>query len=710
MNTSQSIAKRWSGRVAVLGAVLMLLASGQAFSQRPAAPAPESPPTDRIIVKLRPSDRARAASLDSGYVATLSAAAKVGLQHFRPMSGDAQVFKLSGKLPIAEVQAIVRRLSAHPDVEYAEPDYILKPLLAPNDSLYANQWHYHAAASEVGGANLPAAWDISTGSSSIVVAVVDTGLRPHVDIDSNILDGSGRVVPGYDFISADGPATCADSPSACTANDGDGRDADPSDPGDWITAAENAGTDGSGWFTGCGVSNSSWHGTHVSGTIGALSNNSTGVAGINWSSRILPVRVLGKCGGYTTDIVDGARWAAGLAVPGVPANANPARVLNLSLGGSGACSATWQNAINDIVAANAVFVVAAGNSAANASGFSPANCANVITVAANDRTGDLSYYSNYSTTLIEISAPGGAQSFANDPLGVLSTLNAGATVPGADNYVYYQGTSMAAPHVAGIASLMLSVNSTLTPAEVSSLIQSTARPFAAGTSCDQFNDCGAGIIDAAAAVAAALPTVTVSATDAAAAEAGLDPGTFTVTRSGDTTSALTVNYAMSGTATEGADYTATSGSVIIGAGLSTATVTITPIDDALTEGSETVVLTLSAGAAYNVGAPASGTVDIADDETPPPSGGGGGCFIATAAYGTPMANEVQSLRVFRDKVLLPNAAGRAFVDTYYRLSPPLADFIREHETLRALVRAGLTPLVEFSKVVVGDESTGSGNN
>ena len=325
--------------------------------------------TDRLIVKLRDKQAAQAQSLNPAQVKSLSTAAGVDLIHFRAMSGDAQVFKLPQRLSIAEVEAIARQLSTDPQVEYAEPDRMMRPLLFPDDPEYANQWHYfsnvaqapHAATA--GGANLPGAWDITTGSASIVVAVIDTGLRPHADIDSNILDGTGRVVPGYDFIIADGPAGACTG-NACSANDGDGRDADPSDPGDWITAAEDAGTAAGGFFTGCAnpaaggqVSNSSWHGTHVAGTIGAQGNNAIGVAGINWSSRILPVRVLGKCGGYTSDIVDGSRWAAGLAVAGVPANANPAKVLNLSLGGSGTCSVAYQNAFDAIVAAGAVVVV-----------------------------------------------------------------------------------------------------------------------------------------------------------------------------------------------------------------------------------------------------------------------------------------------------------------------------------------------------------------
>jgi serine protease len=415
-------------------------------------------------------------------------------------------------MTLAEASAVAQRLNADPSVEYAEPDQLMFPMLVPNDPLYINQWHYkspNAPDNELGGANLPGAWDITTGSSSIVVAVIDTGILPnHADI-------SGRIVPGYDFIH-----------DSLVANDGDGRDGDPTDPGDWITAAENA----SGYFVGCPISDSSWHGTHVAGTIGAATNNNTGVAGINWISKILPVRVLGKCGGYMSDIADGMSWAAGLSVPGVPANANPAKVLNLSLGGSGACSTTMQTAVNNIIAANAVVVAAAGNSNVDASNFSPANCNGVISVAAVNRAGGRAYYSNFGT-IVKIAAPGGAMSFAGDPNGVLSTLNSGTTTPvaspGGDIYQYYQGTSMATPHVTGIASLMLSRNRTLTPNQVLSGIQTAARAFPTGTGSDcTTSTCGAGIINAAAAIAAVVPVAAAPGVDVEIAMvASPDPAT-----------------------------------------------------------------------------------------------------------------------------------------------------------------------------------------
>lgn len=414
--------------------------------------------TDRFIIKLRdPSTRDIERRIQD-----IGRTSMGGVTYLRRMSGNSDVVKVPRKLQKVEAEEMARRLRVHPGVASAEPDYLMVHHVLPNDPMFAQQWHYYEPA---GGINLPSAWDNTTGSSNIIVAVLDTGTRPHVDL-------SGRLLAGYDFIK--------DLP---TTNDGDGRDPDSSDPGDY----------------GCNGSNSSWHGTHVAGTIGAASNNSSGLSGINWLSKILPIRVLGVCGGYTSDIVDGLRWAAGIAVPNVPLNPTPARVANLSLGGNnGGCSTSFQNAVNDVTARGMAVVVSAGNSAADAATFEPASCAGVITVAATGRSGNRASYTNIGSK-VAIAAPGGSGSN-----GVLSTLNAGLTVPGADSYAYYQGTSMAAPHVAGTVSLMLSKNPALTTAQVLQILKSTARQFPTGTGLDcNTTTCGAGIVDAAAAVVAA---------------------------------------------------------------------------------------------------------------------------------------------------------------------------------------------------------------
>ncbi len=427
-------------------------------------------PTDRIIIKFKPSADASTQNAEERdqLMDALSQSAGETISYFREMSGNAHVISLREKQPYDQVLAVAEKLMERVDVEYAEPDQLFEHTLVPNDPLYAQQWHYFGTY----GINLPAAWDITTGSSSVVVAVIDTGITNHADL-------SGKTVPGYDFIA-----------TPFVANDGGGRDSNPSDPGDWTLYGE--------CYSGSPARNSSWHGTHVAGTVGANTNNSTGVAGVSWGAKILPVRVLGKCGGYLSDIADGMRWSAGLPVAGVPANTNPAKVLNLSLGGYGSCGTTYQSAIDAIVAAGSAVVVSAGNSNDYATYYRPANCNGVITVGATDDDGWLSTYSNYDSTL-EISAPGG--DFTYDT-GVLSTLNTGTTVPVADTYVGYQGTSMAAPHVSGVIALMLSVTPSLTPSQVLEILQNTAKDFGS-TWCNTTTNCGAGIVDAAAAVKAA---------------------------------------------------------------------------------------------------------------------------------------------------------------------------------------------------------------
>ncbi len=412
---------------------------------------PESDDTDRFIVKLRD-----ARSDPRSKLAAIGGTFGERLDHLRAMSGGAHVVRLGRRVMRLEARELARRLATDPRIESIEPDAVMHPLAVPNDTMYGQQWHYFEAA---GGINLPAAWDISIGSSAIRIAVIDTGVVPHADL-------ADRTIGGYDFII---------------------RGGNGADPGDY----------------GCNGAASSWHGTHVAGTLGAATNNGVGVAGINWVSKIVPVRVLGKCGGYTSDIVDGMRWAAGIDVVGTPANPYPARVENLSLGGGGACSAAFQSAVDDVVARGTVVVVAAGNSNVDAANAQPANCNGVIAVAATTRNGSKATYSNFGAK-VAIAAPGGG---GND--GVLSTLNTGTTVPAADSYAWFQGTSMATPHVSGVVSLMLSGNPSLTPAQVLAKLQSSARVFPTGTGADCTKAlCGAGILNAAAALTAPTPAPT----------------------------------------------------------------------------------------------------------------------------------------------------------------------------------------------------------
>ncbi len=450
---------------------------------------------------------------------------------------------------------LARRLEREVDVEYALPDQRRRRLAAPNDPLYADgvagngpavgQWYLRAPTGDVKSSlDIEQAWSVTTGRSGVIVAVLDTGVRfDHPDLLSVAV--GGNLLPGYDMISLLG-----------VANDGNGLDADASDPGDWITAAEA--NDSAGPYYQCTAfdpstgkyvaEDSSWHGTQVSGLIAALANNALGMAGVGPNLRVLPVRVLGKCGGYDSDIIAGMRWAAGLAVPGVPANTNRAQVINLSLGGEGACNAAYEDVVTEIVAAGTVIVAAAGNSAGHAVRF-PADCAGVIGVGALRHVGTKVGFSDLGPE-IAISAPGGncVNTTAGSPClyPILTTSNSGKTAPAdsiyTDSFNISVGTSFSAPLVAGTAALMLSAQPALTPLQVRLLLQATARPFPTtggdngdGTAVPQCTapqsdsfgipvnqlqcyctiaTCGAGMLDAGAAVLAAysgMPPASVQA-------------------------------------------------------------------------------------------------------------------------------------------------------------------------------------------------------
>ncbi len=426
---------------------------------------------DRFIVKFRdgsPETRSQftldRALEDAAWSARTalrgSSSGRLALSHVRHMDLGAEVVRSSRRLDREDALALMQKLAENLNVEYVEVDRLNRPSFTPNDPGYSQQWGYNNATAGM-RANL--AWDITNGNG-VVVAVLDTGITAHPDLDANVL-------PGYDFIV-----------DTFVSNDGNGRDSNPADPGDWSTASQ--------CYSGSPASNSSWHGTHVAGTVAAVTNNSVGGAGTAYGAKVVPLRVLGRCGGYDSDIADAIIWASGGAVSGVPANANPAEVINLSLGGSGACGATSQTAINTAVGNGSVLVIAAGNDNINVSDASPANCSNVIAVASITSTGARSSFSNYGA-LIDIAAPGST---------IYSTMNAGSTTPGSATYTNYSGTSMATPHVAGVIALMQSVaNPVKTPAQIESLIKSSARAFPSTPS----QPIGPGMVDAQAAVIAA---------------------------------------------------------------------------------------------------------------------------------------------------------------------------------------------------------------
>ncbi|MHA7296034.1 S8 family peptidase [Pseudarthrobacter sp. MDT3-1] len=381
----------------------------------------------------------------------------VKVQELRTLATGGTLIEADRALSGQAAEDFMAEIAASGSVDYVEPDARMTVALTPNDPRYGEQWDFTGT----NGMRVPGAWDVATGTG-VTVAVIDTGITAHPDLDVNVL-------PGYDFVS-----------DATAARDGNGRDANAQDQGDWYAAGE------------CGQStagNSSWHGTHVAGTVAAVTGNAAGVAGVAPNAKVVPVRVLAKCGGSLSDIADAIIWSAGGTVPGIPANANPATVINMSLGGSGACGSTYQAAINSAVSRGATVVVAAGNSNQDASGFRPANCNSVVSVAASNPSGSLSYYSNYGST-VDLTAPGGDVRVAGG--GILSTINTGTSTPGSAGYASYQGTSMAAPHVAGLAALMKSKSSTLTPAQVESTLKQGTRAMPGGCT----TGCGTGLSDA----------------------------------------------------------------------------------------------------------------------------------------------------------------------------------------------------------------------
>ena len=395
---------------------------------------------------------------------------------------NVHVVKLDKMYGVTELKNLAQTLkNDDANIEYAEPDYRMFPFsVTPNDTYYQEfQWSFH----DTFGINMPKAWEITTGSEDVVVAVIDSGiLKNHMDFSST------RLLDGYDFMSAiEGNLYYAEM--LYQAGDGDGRDGDSSDVGDWVDEDDLLASM-KDW---CEAGDSSWHGTHVAGTIGAEANDGFGVAGIDWKAKILPVRVLGRCGGYISDIADAIEWAAGGDITGVPKNIHPANVINLSLGGGyDACPYTYQRAISEAQQLGAFVVAAAGNDNINAASVTPANCAGVFTVGASQRSSMRSDFSNFGSH-VDILAPGGSGNNCADD--IYSALDSGTTSPlGDSSHDCYRGTSMAAPHVAGVASLMIAANPDLTPNQISAALKSSARSHI-DTSCGTTR-CGAGLLDA----------------------------------------------------------------------------------------------------------------------------------------------------------------------------------------------------------------------
>jgi serine protease len=420
-------------------------------------------PGRKLMVRLADGTDAHAAQ------SRIESAAGVALAHERTI-GNVQIYALAQTTTLGNLESIARKLEGDPLVLHADPVRRVVPHAVPNDPLFAQQWSLE-------NINVASAWTLGTGNSGMVVAVVDTGILPHPDLN-------GRVLPGHDFIS---------DPER--ARDGDARDTNPRDEGDWIDGGDCG---------GFGSFPSFFHGLFVAGQIAATGNNGEGIAGLDWSAKILPVRVLGKCGGTMEDVLAGVLWASGVHINGAPHNQNPAKVINLSLGGFGECAAAIQESIDDALAQGSVVIASAGNESDDASLYSPANCSGVITVGALSRSGNRSSYSNFGRR-IDISAPGG--DIDEDGL-ILSTHYTGTTVPGDPTYDSGMGTSFSAPLVSGTVSLMFARNPQLTAGQILATLQGTTRDFPAGSACGFAGFCGAGVLDTGFAIQSTVPAIT----------------------------------------------------------------------------------------------------------------------------------------------------------------------------------------------------------
>ncbi len=409
-------------------------------------------PTDRFIVKFRSDsvERRDASELQRSLSAAANSAGRliglngrsgakappaIGLRRAQALALGAELVTSNRKLAPAEAEALMRQIAENPNVEYVEVDREMVLYAAPNDPEYSRQYGF---GNGPGGLRAEQAWDRSTGAG-VVVGVIDSGVNRHADLAANML-------PGWDFAQ---------------------NDNDPSDP----------------------TSSASFHGTHVAGTVAAVTNNGVGVAGTAPNAKILPVRVFDGPRGSSAAIINGITWAVGGSVPGVPANANPADVINLSLGSQNpaTCDNGTRDALNFAISRGTIVVVAAGNSNADANTYTLNNCTSVISVGSVTSTGARSSFSNHGTR-VDVAAPGSA---------ILSTVNG---FNGANNqYGLLSGTSMASPHVAGVAALVQAAAATpLTQAQMVALLKNTARAFPSTPD----RPIGAGIVDANAAVAA----------------------------------------------------------------------------------------------------------------------------------------------------------------------------------------------------------------
>jgi serine protease len=520
---------------------------------------PDGPPARGLIVRLKQpvaneslhprgaNPRARAGTQESvrwqrvlGEAGLSGASGRVE-PRLRPVGRDQQLIEFERPLSRREAASLRDKLMARPDVDWVEPNLRERRLQAsPSDPLFPRQWWLQPVSGSNantlnarlrGVSGFQTAW-LRANHAPVVVAVLDTGITSHPDL-------AGRVLPGYDFVDDWDPVA-----GVGYSNDGDRRDADPSDPGDWVSASDRAADPAR--YSDCAIDDkSSWHGTIVAGMVVANVNNSEGGAGIHWGTSVLPVRVAGKCGADLNDIVDGMRWAAGLRVVGVPDNPkeNWARIINISFGGSAACGPAYQSTVDELRAIGVVVVAAAGNEW-SAAPSRPASCVGVVGVVGLNRDG---FKTNYSSFGGQIGVSGLAAVAGDDSqgawgrlladTGLVTLTNLGDTVPAAGGYAVLFGTSFAAPQVSGTIAHMLGLNPALSYEQIVQGLRASARPHVTSPKVDECSDsnpgrcictastCGAGILDADRALIYAsglvLPSIQAAVIDNAEVDAAV---------------------------------------------------------------------------------------------------------------------------------------------------------------------------------------------
>lgn len=600
--------------IIMLTTALTAAAFGQSREFNGTFPPRAAQESDRLIVKWRNSADESAAAVRARRIGQLKG---FSLERKGAIGDRLEVLQLARTLGPAELASVVEELRTDPQIEFVTPDLRRHIHRLPTDPLVSDQWYLFGA--QPAATRTEQAWDTTIGAATTIVAVIDTGVRfEHPDL-GRVSEG-GKLLPGYDFVSV-----------ARVANDGDGWDADPSDPGDWVTSTDLQ----QPGFGNCETTNSSWHGTRVAGIIGASTNNADGMAGSGWSTLILPVRALGKCGGFDSDIIAGMRWAAGLPVSGAPPNPTPANIINLSLGSEGACSPAYQTVVSELTSRGVLVVVSVGNDGGPVG--APANCPGALGVAGLRHAGTKVGFSNLGTE-VGLGAPGGncVNTGGGQPclFSLVTTSNTGTTTPGASTYTnsmnFNVGTSFSAPLVASAAALMHSVNSRLNPSQVITLLKETAAPFPSSsdpavpvcrvpssatdlqtTECTcTTQTCGSGMLNSnAAVVAAQRPFASMQAPSI------LNPGSSTVIGGAASVAAPNrsiVAYQWSTLGVVGAapsivDPTSASTSILV-TGNSQFTLRLTVTDDAGAQDTEEIAI----------------STPVPPNVTPASGGGGGG--------------------------------------------------------------------------------------